>query len=138
MFCCQWRSLGKIVHAEKLRENEIAVLNPEEHQKTEIFLKETESNQKPETEVLTYRNQQSFVRTEEVMLKKIVGQEQEFTQKHYVANMFDLAMLQKGINWVEYPILGTGVEIGYKSRKNCLTNNVNLAEMHFFVTHIYR
>ena len=127
MFCCQWRSLGKIVHAEKLRENEIAVLNPEEHQKTEIFLKETESNQKPETEVLTYRNQQSFVRTEEVMLKKLVGQEQEFTQKHYVANMFDLAMLQKGINWVEYPILGTGVEIGYKSRKNCLTNNVNLA-----------
>ena len=72
------------------------------------------------------------------MLKKLVGQEQEFTQKHYVANMFDLAMLQKGINWVEYPILGAGVEIGYKSRKNCLTNNVNLEEMHFFVSHLYR
>jgi len=106
--------------------------------KRQRFFKETESNQKPETEVLTYRNQQSFVRTEEVMLKKLVGQEQEFTQKHYKANMFDSAMLQKGINWVEYPILDTGVEIGYKSRKNCLTNNVNLAEMRFFVTHLYR
>jgi hypothetical protein len=42
---------------------------------------------------------------EDALLKKLVGHEQEFTQKHYAANMFDLAMLQKGINLVEYPSL---------------------------------
>ena len=38
-------------------------------------------------------------------MKKLVVHEQEFTQKHYAANMFDLKMLQAGINRVEYPSL---------------------------------
>ena len=105
MFCCQRRSFGEIVHVKKLRENKIAVLNPEEHQKTEFFLKETESNQKLETEGLTYRNQQSFVRTVDVMLKKLVGHEQEFTKMYHDTNTFDLGMLERVINQVEYPSL---------------------------------
>lgn len=73
--------------------------------KDRVFLKETESNQKPEAEGLTYRNQQSFVRTGDVMLKKLVDHEQEFTKMYHDTNTFDLGMLQRVINQVEYPSL---------------------------------
>ena len=39
---------------------------------------------------------------DDACLKELVGHEQEFTQKHYAASMFDLKMLQAGINRVEY------------------------------------
>mgnify|MGYP000013066963 FL=1 len=39
---------------------------------------------------------------DDACLKELVGHEQEFTQKHYAASMFDLKMLRAGINRVEY------------------------------------
>ena len=39
---------------------------------------------------------------DDACLKELVGHEQEFTQKHYAASMFDLKMLQAGINRVKY------------------------------------
>ncbi|MGA0860444.1 MAG: tyrosine-type recombinase/integrase, partial [bacterium] len=64
----------------------------------------------PNTKIL-YSTRHTFITrakvngVEDALLKKLVGHEQEFTQKHYAANMFDLAMLQQGINRVEYPSL---------------------------------
>ena len=64
----------------------------------------------PNTKIL-YSTRHTFITrakvngVEDALLKKLVGHEQEFTQKHYAANMFDLKMLQQGINRVEYPSL---------------------------------
>ena len=61
----------------------------------------------PNTKIL-YSTRHTFITrakvngVEDALLKKLVGHEQEFTQKHYAANMFDLKMLQAGINRVEY------------------------------------
>ena len=64
----------------------------------------------PNTKILystrhTFITRAKVIGVEDALLKKLVGHEQEFTHKHYAANMFDLAMLQQGINRVEYPSL---------------------------------